>query len=429
MKKIVILLILLQGIAMSQGVEEIEVNGTKVPMVFEESKYLPIVSMQIVFKDSGALYDTKAGLADLSANLLSEGTKKDGSVGFASKLENSAISLSSGAGIETFSIDLSAIKSEFAKGVSLLKELLQDPNYTPETMEHIKTRKIGSLTQKKSDFDYIASLGLKETLFAGTDMGRPRAGNIESINSITLANIQEYLQTHLGRNNAIVIIGGDISKEESITIVKDVMSLLPTVTVKQSKFIKATDKKITKISKEQTEQAYIYFGAPFDLGYNDPKRYISKVAGYILGGSGFGSRLMEEIRVKRGLAYSAYGHFVQNRTTSYLTGYLQTKLENEEEAKGLVKSIIEKFVKEGVTQKELDATKEFLLGSEPLRSETLSQRLNNSYGEYYYDRPLGYNKEQLKKIEALTLDELNSFIKSHTEITNISYSIVTKEQK
>ncbi len=429
MKKIVILLILLQGIAMSQGIEEIEVNGTKVPMVFEQSKYLPIVSMQIVFKDSGALYDTKAGLADLSANLLREGTKKDGSVGFASKLENSAISLSSGAGIETFSIDLSAIKSEFGKGVSLLKELLQDPNYTPKTMEHIKTRKIGSLTQKKSDFDYIASLGLKETLFAGTDMGRPRAGNIESINSITLANIKEYIDSHLGRNNAIVIIGGDISKEESIAIVKDVMSLLPTVTVKQSKFIKATDKKVTKISKEQTEQAYIYFGAPFDLGYNDPKRYISKVAGYILGGSGFGSRLMEEIRVKRGLAYSAYGHFVQNRTTSYFTGYLQTKLENEEEAKGLVKSIVEKFVQEGVTQKELDATKEFLLGSEPLRSETLSQRLHISYSEYYYDRPLGYNKEQLKKIEALTLDELNSFIKSHTEITNISYSIVSKEEK
>lgn len=429
MKKIVILLILLQGIAMSQGVEEVDVNGTKVPMVFEESKYLPIVSMQIVFRESGALYDTQAGLADLSANLLGEGTQKDGSVGFASKLENSAISLSAGAGIETFSIDLSAIKSEFGKGVSLLKELLLDPNYTPETLEHIKTKKIGWLTQKESDFDYIASLGLKETLFAGTDMGRPRAGNIESIKAITLENIKEYITTHLGKNNAIVIIGGDISKEEAVAIVQEIMALLPTVTLKRSEFIPATDKKIIKISKEQTEQAYIYFGAPFDLKYNDPKRYISKVAGYILGGSGFGSRLMEEIRVKRGLAYSAYGHFVNNRTTSYLSGYLQTKLENETQAKELIESIVEEFVEKGVTQKELDATKEFLLGSEPLRSETLNQRLHILYSEYYYDRPIGYNKEQLKKIEALSLDELNKFIKSHKEITNISYSIVTQDSK
>ena len=426
MKKIVILLILLQGWAMSQGVQEVEVKGTKVPMVFEQSTIVPLVSLQIVFRNSGSLYDTKVGLADLSAKLLSEGTKKDGSVGFASKLENYAIHLNANAGIETITIELSALKSEFNKGVALLKTLIQDPNYTQETADHIKRQKIGWLTQKKSDFDYIASLGLKETLFAGSDMGRPRAGTIESITSITLADIEAYISTHMGRNNAVVVIGGDITIEESQKIVKDIIGLLPLVDLNASDFIPATNKKVVKISDEETEQAYIYFGSPFDLSYNDPKQYIAKVAGFILGGSGFGSRLMEEIRVKRGLAYSAYGHFVHNRTTSYLSGYLQTKLENEKEAKELVQKIVEEFVAKGITQKELDATKEFLLGSEPLRNETLSQRLGRSYNEYYYDRPIGYNKKQLQQIEDLKLDEVNDFIKEHKEITDISYSIVTK---
>ncbi|MEA3491999.1 MAG: pitrilysin family protein [Campylobacterota bacterium] len=414
---------------MSQDIQKIEVDGAQVPMVFEESSYVPIVSMKIVFRDSGALYDAKAGLALLSADLLGEGTKKDGSVGFATKLENHAIHLSASAGSETFTIHLSALKSEFGAGVTLLKALLKDPNYTQEAMDLVKRQKIGWLTQQKSNFDYLASLGLKERLFIDTAMGRPRAGTIESINSMELEELQGFISTHLGKNNAIVIMGGDISMEDARGIVSDVMSLLPTVKVKESPYIRASDKCVTHMREAQTEQAYIYFGAPFDLKYDDPKQYIAKVAGYILGGSGFGSRLMEEIRVKRGLAYSAYGRFIYSRTTSYLSGYLQTKLENEEEAKALVQSLIETFVKDGITKKELDAAKEFLIGSEPLRSETLSQRLDRAYGEYYYGRPIGYSKEQLVKIQALSLDEINTFIKEHKEITKLTFSIVTDKSE
>jgi len=425
LKKILIVLLLLQGWLMSEEILKVDVSGTEVPVIFEKSDYVPIVSMQIVFRDSGALYDGKAGMAAMSAKLLSEGTKKDDSVGFAAKLENHAIHLTASAGIETFSIDLSALKSEFGEGVKLLKALLKDPNYTQKAVDRIKTQQIGWLTQHKSNFDYIASLGLKETLFKDTQMGRPRAGTIESVKSMTLEEMQTYITSHLGKNNAIVIIGGDISADDAQKIVSEVMALLPTVTVKESSRIQPTDKRVTHTTEAETEQAYIYFGAPFNLKYSDPQQYIAKVAGYILGGSGFGSRLMEEIRVKRGLAYSAYGHFVNSRATAYLTGYLQTKLENEKEAKALVQSLVDTFVKEGITQKELDAAKEFLIGSEPLRSETLSQRLDRAYSEYYYDRPMGYNKEQLKKIEALTLKEINNFIKAHTEISDLSFSIVT----
>jgi predicted Zn-dependent peptidase len=411
--------------AMSQEIEKVNVNGVEVPLIFEQNSYLPIVSMQIVFKASGALYDTKDGLANLSAKLLGEGTKKDGSVKFATKLEDNAISLGSYAGIETMAIELSSLKEQFPKGVKLLKSLLKEPNYTKDALKHIKKQQIGSLTQKMSDFDYIASLGLKEILFKDTAMGRPRVGTIESVESITLKDIEQYIKSHIGLDNAIVVIGGDIDLKEAKKIVKDTLSILEKVEVKEHKFIEISDKNITKSFKEDTQQAYIYFGSPFDLKYNDKDKYIAKVAGFILGGSGFGSRLMEEIRVKRGLAYSVYANFTYSHTTTYFGGYLQTKLENEDKAKKLVAKIIEDFVTNGITQKELDATKEFLLGSEPLRNEALNQRLNRSFKEYYNNNSLGYEKEQLKKIEDLTLDEVNNFIKSHKEITSLNYSIVT----
>jgi len=428
MKKIIILLILIQGLAMSQDIVKVDVDGVEVPLIFEQNSYLPIVSMQIVFKASGALYDSKDGLSNLSAKLLGEGTKKDGSVKFATKLEDNAISLGAYAGIETMAIELSSLKEQFPKGVKLLKSLIKEPNYTKDALKHIKKQQIGSLTQKMSDFDYIASLGLKETLFKDTPMGRARVGTIESVESILLEDIENYIKSHFGKDNAIVVIGGDINLEEAKKIVKDTLSLLPRVDVKEHKFIETSNKKITKSFKEDTQQAYIYFGSPFNLKYNDKDRYIAKVAGFILGGSGFGSRLMEEIRVKRGLAYSVYANFTYSHTTTYLGGYLQTKLENEDKAKELVAKIIEDFVKKGITQKELDATKEFLLGSEPLRNEALNQRLNRSFKEYYNNFPLGYEKEQLKKIEVLSLDEINKFIKSHQEITNLNYSIVTSNK-
>jgi len=409
---------------MGEDILKVNVHGKEVPVVFEQNSYMPIVSMQIIFRNSGSLYDTKAGLAYLSAKLLSEGTKKDGSVGFAAKLENSAIGLSARADHETLIIELSSLKSEFDKGVALLSQLLSDPNYTKKAADHVKMQAHGLLMQQKSDFDTIAANKLKERLFAGTPMSQPRNGTIESVAAITLEDMQSFITSHLGYNNAIVVIGGDITADQAQKVVQDTLSLLPQIEEPNAGYFPASSKQEVAAEVADTQQAYIYFGAPFDFKYSDPDQHIAKVAGYILGGSGFGSRLMEEIRVKRGLAYSAYGQFVTNRSSSYLSGYLQTKLANEEEAKKLVSQIVAEFVQKGVSQQELDAAKEFLVGSEPLQSETLSQRLGIAFRGYYFDRPIGYHKGLLEKIGSLKLEELNSFIKSHTEITQLTFAIV-----
>jgi predicted Zn-dependent peptidase len=135
---------------------------------------------------------------------------------------------------------------------------------------------------------------------------------------------------------------------------------------------------------------------------------------------------MEEIRVKRGLAYSAYSRLSVAKTHTYFSGYLQTKLESQEQAKKSVIEVINTFVQGGVTQNELDQARKFILGSEPLRVETLSQRLNRTFGEYYQKQPLGQSLKELEMIRHLSLDELNAFIKQHPEITQLSYAIVTQ---
>ncbi len=413
---------------MSATLSHIDINGTKIPMIFEEDKNLPIVSMQLVFQNSGYLTDRKKGLVKLTAKLLNEGTKKDGSVGFATKLEDRAISLSSHSGAETFVIELNSLKEQFDYGIELLNELISDPNYTPKTLEKIKTQTLGELKRKESNFDYISSLKLKGLLFPNTPLANPPLGTIDSVKSISLDDIKEHINTHLGVGNLIVVMGGDINQTKAKELLSNVLEKLPNIKSEPIKEIKAQKKEQIEKTIVQSKQAYIYFGSPLDIRYDSPERYLAKVSSFILGSSGFGSRLMEEIRVKRGLAYSAYSRFSINKSHSNFSGYLQTKVASGNEAVSSVKEIVQTFIKKGVTQEELKSAKEFLLGSEPLRNETLSQRLNRAFMEYYHNRPLGSTVEDLKKIKTMSLDELNSFIKKHNEIGVLSFSVVTGKE-
>jgi predicted Zn-dependent peptidase len=419
---------MIQGILMSATLSPIEINNTEVPIIFEEDKNLPIISMQLIFKNSGSLQDeNKGGLVKLSAKLLNEGTLKDGSIGFATKLENRAISLSAQTGAETFVIEVDALKEEFAYGVARLKELLEDPNYSKDTLSKIKTQTIGSLKRKESNFDYISSLAMKGMIFPNTPLANPSSGTVKSVESITLEDIKGYLSSHLGVENAIVVIGGDINQSEAVAFSKEVLALLPSVKTKKIEHVKALGKKQVKEKMVKSEQAYVYFGAPLDIAYDSKERHLSQVASFILGSSGFGSRMMEEIRVKKGLAYSAYSRFNINKSHSYFSGYLQTKIESGDNAVKSVKEVVQTFLDNGVTKEELESAKQFILGSQPLRSETLSQRLGRAFQEYYNNRPLGSTTEELKLLEAITIDEMNGFIKKHKEIADISFSVVTGE--
>jgi len=430
MKKILWGLLLLQGVLMSAILDKVEINGVEIPLIFEEERLLPIASMQVVFRYSGSLADGEhPGLAKFSARMMNEGTKKLGATGFAKALEERAISLSAHAGTETFVFELSSLKEEFDKGIGLFETLLKEPNLTEESFKKVQTTTIGSLMRKESDYDYQASLLLKKSLFENTPLARPAEGSVEDIQGLKLSVVENFLKKHLVLRRAIIVIGGAMTLDEAKAYAKEALQPLPAGESEPLPFFSASDQAKMVIEEKPTEQAYIYFGAPFMMRVDDPESYKAKVAAFILGSSGFGSRLMEEIRVKRGLAYSAYGRIVLNKSSSYFSGYLQTKLESQDEAQKVVREVIETFVKKGVTQKELEDAKMFLLGSEPLRNETLSQRLGRAFNEYYKGVGLGFSKKELALIEALTLDDLNDFITAHPEILKLSFAIVTDSKK
>ncbi len=426
--KYIMILFFLGQVIMAATVNTIEVKGVKIPLIFEQEKRLPIVSMQLVFQGTGTITDTPktAGLAKISSKMMNEGTLSLGSNGFANALDSKAIQLSSVVGSETFVMEYGSLKDQFGEGSKLFSALLKEPNITKKALSKVKMDLIGTLSAKANDFDYVADNSLKSLLFEGTPLALPDLGTLESVKKIKLKEVEGFLKQHLVLTNLIIVIGGDLTLEEAKKAAYKLASNLEVGKPSAVKYYATSALQKEKIIKKETQQAYLYFGAPYALHVGDKESYKARVATYILGTGGFGSRLMEEVRVKKGLAYSAYARVSINKSSSTMSGYLQTKLESLDDAKATVKTVFEEFVKKGVTQEELDQTKKFLLGSEPLRVETLSQRLSRTFMEFYKGEALGSSQKELEKINNLKLSNLNEYIKKHKEILSLSYAVVTK---
>ncbi len=408
--------------------KDLHVNSTRVPFVFEQNSALPIVSLKLIFTACGKIEDgKKAGLSRMSAKVLEEGTKKLGSNEFAKRMENRAIEFNVASGVETLSLSINSLSESFEYALNMLIKLLKDPNVTEDTIQKIKEITIGNILRKKSDFDYEANLNLQKLLYPNSPLENPSLGTQSSIKDISLKDVKEFLKTHLNIENAMVVIGGDLDESKAKEVAKKLLKVLPNGKKRETLHVKTSDKQKQEVLKRQSEQAYIYFGSPFYVSIADKDAYKAQVMAFILGSSGFGSRLMEEIRVKRGLAYSAYGRVGLERSSNAFLGYLQTKNENKDEAIKIVKEVVSEFVKNGVSKDELEQAKRFLLGSEPLRNETLSQRLSRDFLDIYSGHGVGYSKKKLELISKLTLEELNAFISSHKEIELLSFSIVTNE--
>ncbi len=418
----------MEGGLMAIEMKSLQVNGIKVPVIYEQSSQLPLFYVQLVFKGAGGVSNGKnLGLSDITSSLLNEGTRELGVTRFSKKLEEKALSLSAGSGLETLSFTLSGMSVVQKDGIGFLKELLSSPNFTQKALDKVKENSLVAILEKESDYDYQASRALKSMLFKGSALEFPLSGTQESIAKITLKEVEKFYHQFINLNSLTLIVGGDMEFEKIANELENALKFLPQGKIITLKPIIANNAKQIKHLIKETQQAYIYFGAPLNVENLQKESALIKVASFVLGGSGFGSRMMEEVRVKRGLAYSAVMRLSATRTQSVAQGYLQTSLKNEKEAQKLVQEVVNAFVKNGITKKELQEAKKYLLGSEPLRNETLAQRLSTAFNNYYNGLPLDFNQQVLEEISKLTLEEVNHYIKAHQEINQLSFAIITAE--
>nr|WP_104686922.1 pitrilysin family protein [Helicobacter felis] len=387
-------------------------------------------AVRLMFIGGGNLMDkNKYGLSKLSAAMLNEGTKELGNVKFAEQLEQLAITLDTDIRLESLHIDLGFLKEYESKAVGYLIDLLRSPNLTPSALEKVQKRMTAAALTKMSNFDYLAQLELNKILFANTPLANPAIGTPKSIQSISLEDVKKRLEDALDIERLIIVMGGDLDTNQVLDQLKPLLETLPSNKPFFSPHFVTAKEPQEKVIYKDTQQAYIYFGSPFHMQDLEKELPLAKVMSFVLGSSGFGSRLMDTIRVKEGLAYSAYMRIQLSRIINCATGYLQTKLENQDKSIALIKKVVKEFVDNGITQEELDGAKKFLLGSEPLANETLGERLTNKFHNFYLGLPLNYDKIMLERIKNLKLEEINAYIKSHPEVADLSFSVLTMDPK
>ena len=383
-------------------------------MIIFEKDSLGRSIIEIVFLNRGSIF-AKEGVAFLLAHIFNTKGTLNKKERFFSQIEEKAIEFSANVNKEFFTLSLKFLNDKEKKALKYFKEIMLNPNITKESVEKSKKEIIAKIQNKKNDNDYIALTNLFKSIFKNTSLMYPVIG--ENVEHITLDDINNFYNS-LFNAEFFIINGG---KEIDLSIITKHF----TPKKEKTPFFKP---KISNYQEyKEVEQSYIHFASEFDVDYKN-ELHLAKIATFILGSGGFGSRMMEEIRVKRGYAYSAYATNSFRKTYKLLSGYLQTKLENSDEAIEIVKKLIEDIQKNGISLDELNEAKQFLIGSEPLRNETLTQRLLRKFNEKYLNLEENYYEKELQLIKKTKLDEVNEFLNKHKEINNIAFSIVTKNR-
>lgn len=390
----------------------VNANRTVLPngliVLHSENHNLPIVMVTLIVK-AGQVNEPaeKAGLANLTAELLSEGTKTRTSKVISEETDFIGASLDASAGSDYTTISLSVLKKDVNKGFDLCSDILLDPSFPAEEIDRKKDIIKGSLKQREEEPSFLAERAFRKEIFGEHPYGRLVEGSVETIDAIQRDDLIRFHKYYFLPNNSILSVVGDLTQEELIVLLEKYLGgwksaeLLPRV-AKQSEGSKT--RKVIKIEKDLT-QANIMLGNP-GIGRDNPDYYAVTVMNYILGGGGFSSRLMQTVREKMGLAYDVHSFFAAYKETGSFQAGVQTKNESANAAIDEILKQIEKMKKEEVSEQELSEAKAYLTGSFPRRLDTNRKISDFLASIEFYNLGLNYDRKYIEYINSVTKEDV-----------------------
>ena len=414
-KKVLILFCILQFAICGLSCNDViafNVNRSVLPdgliLLHSENHNLPIVMVTLIVK-AGQTSETaeKAGLANLTAELLSEGTSTRTSKVISEETDFIGASLGVSAGNDYTTITLSVLKKDLSKGFELFSDILLNPSFPTQEIDRKKDQIKGSLRQREEDPSFLAERAFSKGVFGEHPYGRLVEGSVETIDLIQRDDIVVFHRDFFLPNNSILAVVGDISAGELSGLLQKYLSgWKPGMPL--SRVMKPAEgnktRKVIRIEKDLT-QANIIFGN-IGISRDNPDYYAVSVMNYILGGGGFSSRMMRSIRDKMGLAYDVHSFFAAYRDTGFFQAGLQTKNETANTAVDEMIKEIEKMKTEAVSDEELSEAKSYLTGSFPRRLDTNRKIADFLASIEFYNLGLEYDKKYPDYINSVTKQDV-----------------------
>jgi len=383
-------------------------NGARV--YFVENRALPIVDVSVDFP-AGSGRDTKAGsgLAGMTLGLMRLGAGGLGESEIAERLADVGAQLGSRFDSDRAGYSLRTLSSatEREQALALLARVLQAPAFAADVLEREKARLIAGLKESRLKPESIAERAFSTALYRDHPYGLRGSGEIETVATFTADQVRTFFANHYFSNRATVAIIGDLSHVEADAIARRLTDALPRSQEDAAPLppVLPLEAAFERDIEHPASQSHILMGAP-GVKRNDPDYFPLFVGNYVLGGGGFASRLVEEVRQKRGLAYSAYSFFAPYAELGAFQIGLQTRKEQAQQALGVVRETLRRYVDEGPTDTELEAAKQNLVGGFPLRIDS-----NKKIHDYlatigFYDLPIDYLDRFVPSVEAVTAAQI-----------------------
>lgn len=392
---------------------------------------LPIINIQVIIK-AGASYDPedRAGLAHLVANLLDEGTAHRSSTEIADAIEFVGGSLNTSGGDDWAGASLRVLKSDLPLGLDLLSDVLLHPAFPEAELERKRREILGGLVAEKDEPGVVAEKAFNEIVFGPHPYHRPTEGTEESLPRITRKDLVEFYEQYYRPNNALISMVGDVSFSEAQDLIGRYFGSWASRPIPEVRIPPAPplEKQVTKLIEKDLAQANIILGH-VGIDRKNPDYYAVAVMNYILGGGGFSSRLLTEIRDNQGLAYSINSHFAAGAYPGSFTVSLQTQNPSAQRAIDGAITEIRKIRDHPVSEQELSEAKAFLIGSFPLRMDTTAKIANLLAQVEYFGLGLDYFDQYPKLIGAVTRADVQRVAQKHLDPDRIALVVVAKQSE
>jgi zinc protease len=380
---------------------------------FVQEATVPLIAMEYAFA-GGATQDPadKAGVGSLVGDLLDEGSGDLDSKTFHERLERRAIELGFSSSRDYFHGSLRMLKENEDEAFDLLRMSLTSPHFESEDVERIRSQVIAGLQNDTVSPNALAGRKFLEMAYGSNHpYGRPAGGTLESVPTITVADLRDYVGRVLAKDTLKVAVVGDVDPDTLGKLLDHTFGDLPAkASLTPVPDIEAAKPPQRAFIPLDVPQTVVTFGGP-GIRRHDPNFMAAYVVNHILGGGSSSSRLYHEVREKRGLAYSVYESLLWMEHSALFVGNTGTRADHASETVETINREVRRMAEDGPTQKELDEAKSYLKGSQMLALDT-SSKLASAMLQYQLDRlPIDYIEKRNAIVDAVTLDQAKAAAK------------------
>lgn len=427
----IVLVLLLGSISLAHATPRIQhwqtTSGAQV--YFVENHDIPMLDVAVDFA-AGSGFDSpqQHGVASLTHDLMDLGAAQLSEDDIAKQIADLGAQLGGHFDTDRAGISLRTLSNQNERDAALaiMAAVLQTPTFPEAILQREKIRSIAALKEAETKPESIASTAFNQAVFGVHPYGAHT--EVSDIEKIQRADLLNFYRSHYAANGAIVALMGDLTRAEAEAVAIKLTANLPAGNASRTLppvtlDIAASEQRI----EHPASQSHILMGAP-GIARNDPDYFPLYVGNYILGGGGFVSRLMHEIREQRGMAYSVYSYFMPMQQTGAFQIGLQTKKEQADDALKQVRLTLDEFVKNGLTEAELKAAKQNIIGGFPLRIDSNKKILDYLSAIGFYQLPLTYLDDFSAKVEAVSTRQIREAFQRRVHPNSMATVIVGAPQ-